>query len=322
MALRMIGRARLLPAQRPGFHLRLQQTARLIIAGTLLLGLLVSCSSTSTALPVIGAFTKLSDLIYANDANGELRLDLYLPDTPAANPVPVVVMMRGGGFRSTDKEAFAPLAGAMADRGIAAASIEYRGSAQALFPGATEDSKAAVRWLRVNAGSYGLDAEAITLMGGSAGGYLVAYHGVTEGLAEVEGMRGNPQVSSAVQAVVALAPESGPSALSAWTEYLGETDGRDEQKRQFASALTHVDEAAEPPLLLMHGTADSVVPISESERLQAAYEESANLVEFVAISNAPHSFWFQARYFSQMMDRAAAFVLTHTACGRTVSCDD
>ena len=301
--------------------MRLKQTARLIAAGAALLGLLLSCSSTSTPLPVRGDFTKLGDLLYANDANGELRLDLYLPDTPAANPVPVVLMIRGGGFRSTDKDAFAPLAGAMADRGIAAASIEYRSSSQALFPGATEDSKAAVRWLRANADAYGLDAGAISLMGGSAGGYLVAYHGVTEGLTEVEGMRGNAEFSSAVQAVVALAPESGPSTLSAWTEYLGETDGRDEQKRQFASALSHVAQDGEPPLLLMHGSADSVVPISESERLQTAYQESGNLVEFVAITDAPHSFWFQTRYFAQMMDGAAAFVLAHTACGRTLSCD-
>lgn len=278
------------------------------IVGLALIVAVTGCSDGDDPLPVRGDFTTISDLVYVSHDTGHLRLDLYLPDQPVANPMPVVVMVRGGGFRSTDKAGFGPLAGGMADRGVAAASIEYRGSAEALFPGATEDTKAAVRWLRANADSYGLDADTIVLMGGSAGGYLVAYHGVTDGLAAVEGNRGNTDVSSAVQGIIALAPESGPSGLSAWTEYLGETDGRDPEQREFASALTHIDDTIEPPLLLMHSPRDDIVPFSESERLLQAYQDTGNDAELIRVELAPHAFWFEAAFFGNMMDRAAAFV--------------
>lgn len=276
----------------------------------LLVAAAAGCSDGDAPLPVNGDFTRVNDIVYVRGDDHALRLDLFLPDDPVANPVPVVVMVRGGGFRSTDKDGFGPLAGGMADRGVAAASIEYRGSAEALFPGATQDTKAAVRWLRANAGTYGLNPDAILLMGGSAGGYLVAYHGVTDGLAAVEGERGNNEVSSAVQGVIALAPESGPSGLSAWTDYLGETDGRDDDKRRFASALTHIDEATEPPLLLMHSPRDDIVPFRESERLQQAYADTGNQAELVRIELGPHAFWFEARLFPAMMDRAATFART------------
>lgn len=268
---------------------------------------LLACSS-DERLPVQGDFTVVADQVYAQYGTRELRLDLCLPNNPVASPVPVVVAVRGGGFRSTDKAGFGPIAGGLADRGLAAVSIEYRPSAEALFPGAIEDVKAAVRWLRANGDSFGLDGNAIGLIGGSAGGYLVAYAGVTDGLAEVEGDGGNAGQSSRVQAIVAMAPESGPSGLSAWTEFLGETDGRNNELRTFASALTHVDAAAEPPLLLIHSRADDIVPFSESERLLRAYADSDNRASLFALQLAPHAFWFSAGWYPPVLIAAADFL--------------
>lgn len=267
---------------------------------------LLACSS-DERLPVGSDFTVVADQAYATTGERNLLLDLYLPNQPVRTPVPVVVAVRGGGFRSTDKAGFGPIAGGLADRGIAAVSIEYRPSSEALFPGALEDIKAAVRWLRANGDSFGLDGNAIGLMGGSAGGYLVTYAGVTDSLAEVEGDGGNAEQSSRVQAMVAMAPESGPSGLSAWTEFLGETEGRNTELRTFSSALTHIDAAVEPPLLLIHSRTDDIVPFSESERLLRAYADSDNRASLLELPLAPHAFWFSAGWFPPAINAAANF---------------
>lgn len=296
------------------FRQRLRTHALLVaLLGATLVG--AGCSDDKAPLPVEGLFTKVPDLTYARYGDVKLELDLYLPDNPVNNPVPVVIAVRGGGFRRGDKEAFGPIAGGLADRGLAAASIEYRTSNQALFPGATEDTKAAIRWLRANATTYGLDPEAIGTLGGSAGGYLSAILGTSEGVAAFEGQGGNGGVSSDVQAVVAMAPEAGPTAQPWWNEYFSDTaENPDEEARRLASSLTHIDDGREPPLLLIHSSTDDVVPLEESRKLVNAYEASGNSVELVIYTGAPHAFWYQAAWFTPAMDAAADF-LTETLVG-------
>jgi acetyl esterase/lipase len=97
------------------------------------------------------------------------------------------------------------MAAALAKRGLAAVSIDYRASGEATFPAAVEDTKAAVRWMRANAARYHLDPNAIGAIGGSAGAHLAAYLGLTRDARQFEGDGGNRGVSSAVSAVVGFA---------------------------------------------------------------------------------------------------------------------
>lgn len=107
------------------------------------------------AFPVPATVRVVHDVVYADYGARRLKLDVYLP--PASGQrgtVPGVVVVRGNGWRSGDKEGFGFIAGQLAREGFVAASIEYRTSAEAKFPAAVHDVKAAVRWIRANAGTY------------------------------------------------------------------------------------------------------------------------------------------------------------------------
>src|SRR5438270_12467934 len=139
------------------------------------------------------------DLVYASPAGRDLHLDLFLPKS-GAGPFPAVVYIHGGGWVNGKKNAFQRQAAYMATKGFVGACIEYRLSGEAIYPAALNDSKAAVRWLRVNAAKYRIDPDKIGAAGGSAGGHLVALLGTTGGTPAFEGDSGNAGFSSRVRA--------------------------------------------------------------------------------------------------------------------------
>lgn len=106
-------------------------------------------------------------------------LDLYVPDTE--EPAPLFVLIHGGGFVGGDSQSRQSqlMYRYFRDRGYACATINYRLAQEAPFPGAVQDCKAAIRFLRANAGKYGYDASSIAVFGESAGGYLAVMCAVT-----------------------------------------------------------------------------------------------------------------------------------------------
>ena len=87
-----------------------------------------------------------------------LLLDLYLP-AQLKQGRPGVIVVRGGGWMVNHRKRFAHLASDLAEKGVAAACIEYRTAEEAAFPGAIQDVKAAERWMRANAARYGIDSQ-------------------------------------------------------------------------------------------------------------------------------------------------------------------
>ena len=106
-------------------------------------------------------------------------LNLYVPDS--SEPSPLIVMIHGGGFVSNDCESRQAqlFYQYFRDHGYACATVNYRLAQEAPFPAAIEDVKAAVRYLRANADTYGYNADRIAVWGESAGGYLAVMAGVT-----------------------------------------------------------------------------------------------------------------------------------------------
>ena len=265
------------------------------------------------------------DVTYATYGDRNLLLDLYLPTNRSRELLPTIVVIRGRGWRRGDKEGSGPMAAALAKRGLAAASIEYRASEEATFPAAVEDTKAAVRWLRANGTQHHVDPDAIGAIGGSAGAHLAVYLGVTHGTPQLEGRGGNQGASSAISAVVAFATPAdfavGAGDLG-WINYLVMKLQRKESLVRtflgsdepelwiFASPITHVSKTS-PPLLLMHGESDWQVPLVQSTRLAARYDAVGAKVNLVTIPDAPHAFWVYEEWFVDSMDRAAAFFWHH-----------
>jgi len=254
----------------------------------------------------------IPDLAYAKYGNRTLLLDLYLPSQPGQGR-PGVIVVRGGGWMVNDRKHFAHVASGLAERGVAAACIEYRTAEEAAFPGAIQDVKAAVRWMRANAARYGIDSRVIGTLGGSSGAHMALLAGLTARVAEFEGNGGHEDVSSQIQAVVSMATPADLLSLSANNKrtvgtFLHVTPEQDEEKWRWASPVNHIT-AGGPPVLLLHGTADDSVPTSQSVDFARRYREAGASAEVGLLTGAPHAFWNYRPWFSKAMDRAATFFL-------------
>jgi len=119
-----------------------------------------------------------ADLTYSHAGGRPRLLDLYLP-RGAARPLPVILWLHAGGWRSGDRKQAPDLSRHFAAQGFAMASIDYRLSREATFPAQLHDVKAAIRWLRANADRLGLDVRHIGLWGSSAGGHLATLAALT-----------------------------------------------------------------------------------------------------------------------------------------------
>ncbi len=106
-------------------------------------------------------------------------VDIYVPDSE--EPPRLLVLVHGGGFVFNDSQSRQAVLmyQYFRDHGFACASVNYRLAQEANFPAALEDVKAAVRFLKANAATYGYQAEDMILWGESAGGYLAAMAAVT-----------------------------------------------------------------------------------------------------------------------------------------------
>lgn len=239
------------------------------------------------------------DLVYARVGDKDLLLDLYLPQQ-ATSPSPLIVWIHGGAWRLGSKDD-APAA-REAKRGYAVASISYRLSQEAIFPAQIHDCKAAVRWLRANAGKHNLDPEHVGAWGASAGGHLAALLGTAGNVPELEGEEGNPEHSSRVQAVCDF---FGPTdflrmndvpgimdhdaADSPESQLVGGPIQENEAKVARANPITYIDQDT-PPFLIMHGDRDMTVLLNQSELLYQALDKAGLDVTFHVVGGTGHDF--------------------------------
>ena len=243
------------------------------------------------------SFEKTADISYGIVDGHDLKLDLYLP-TDVANP-PLLVWVHGGAWRGGSKDRL--MTTEFVEQGYAMASVEFRLSGDAMFPAQIHDIKAAIRFLRGNAATFGYDASRVGILGSSSGGHLVALVGTTNGHDKLEGAVGDYlDQSSDVQAVVSyfgasnlttILHQSTPHGLSVRVPALdlligGQPEDKHELAR-LASPVFHVDET-DPPLLMLHGDQDPQMPINQSHELHNAYKEQGMPVQFEVIHGAAH----------------------------------
>ena len=129
------------------------------------------------------------DVVYSRPAVGgthaELKLDIHQPS--GAGAYPLVVFVTGGGFVFAMKSANVDRRSFIAEHGYVVASIEYRTAvAGATYRDSVADVKSAIRYLRAHAEEYGIDPRKVAIWGHSAGGYLAAMTGTTNGLRQFE----------------------------------------------------------------------------------------------------------------------------------------
>jgi acetyl esterase/lipase len=198
---------------------------------------------------------------------------------PAAvgHPVPVVLQVHGGGWQLGSRLTSlrgSHTAAELVRAGIMVASIDYRLAPKNPWPDQIVDVACAVRFLRADARNLGINSARIAAWGDSAGGHLVGLLGVDA--ANPTWNRGSyPHESSRVAVVV---DEYGPTNLTAtdWPRpsqvlirrVFGVAPSTQDPVLAAASPLHHVA-AGDPPFLIIQGTADQVVPVSQSKDMSA-----------------------------------------------------
>ncbi|MFC2002994.1 alpha/beta hydrolase fold domain-containing protein [Chloroflexota bacterium] len=232
------------------------------------------------------------DIEYGRAGDIPLLLDIYIPETPIATPIPAIICIHGGGWRDGDKGLYVKYVKSLATHGFFVASINYRLSGVAPFPAAVEDSKCAVRWLRANAEKYNVDPERIGVWGNSAGGHLAMMVGLVDETAGLEGNGGWGEFSSRVQAVCSYyGPSDFVSRVShpSHVQFLGGTLEEKPEIYKAASPINYVTKD-DPPLLLIHGELDETVPYNQSEKTYQAYQQAELEATLIKVSHAGHIF--------------------------------
>ncbi|MCW4465424.1 alpha/beta hydrolase [Glutamicibacter sp. MNS18] len=244
----------------------------------------------------------LEGITYSRPAGKDLLLDLYLPGT-GEQPYPVVIWLHGGGWFTGDRTLAPDLALHAGSMQCAIASIEYRLSGTDAFPAQLEDVHQAVRFLRDEAGRFGLDPQRIGLWGASAGGHLAALAALT---AEHPVYRNeHPEAEAArVQAVAVSYPPVDLAAIVAqaagrqrgWEQtpegrFLGHDPATPlgaELARQ-ANPLSWVTGSA-PAFQISHGTGDLLVGPDHSVQLHQALLQADADSELYLLDGFKHGF--------------------------------
>ena len=236
----------------------------------------------------------IQDIVYSQplqrDESIVLRMDILKPSSK--NKVPAVIFIPGGGFLRGPKTKSIQERLQIAESEYVVASIEYRKVPTGVFPQPLEDVKSAIRFLRANADKYGIDKNKIAIMGESAGGYLSAITGTTNGYRQFD-KGDNLNQSSDVQAAIDIyglsdlttigedfskeiqeihKSPAAPEAL--WVNGValfneGGSIDSNLEKAKAANPMTYISKNT-PPFLLLHGDKDQLVSPSQTEKLHKA----------------------------------------------------
>jgi acetyl esterase/lipase len=222
-------------------------------------------------------------------------MDIIRPADNATHPA--ILFVHGGGFRAGSRKGYLQQCIRLAQQGYVTATADYRLAPKAPFPAAVYDVKAAVRYLRANAARLSLDPQKICATGGSAGGHLVLFLGVTGNVPEFEGTGPNRDQSSKVSCVVSY---YGPSDLT--KSYGRSVDAAEVLPLFLGGDVAHAREAhlrASPlnwvtpdaaPTLAIQGTKDRYVNYEQSvwiiDRLLSVGVEA----ELETMNGADHGF--------------------------------
>jgi acetyl esterase/lipase len=243
-----------------------------------------------------------------------LELDLYLPSS-VAGPWPVVVYVHGGGWQRGTRRDPPPFLDPdfydqIASAGFAVAAVDYRLSGEARFPAQLDDVLAAVDWAGRDGTAHGLDTGRVFLWGDSAGGHLALLAALTGatvraavGWFPVTDLGSMPSDLAAAGGVVDRGPDSREARL------LGAPASSVPDLAWEASPVAHAHSGA-PPILLLHGTVDDLVPAAQSVRLAEALRRVGASVHLELVPGASH-FWKGAADVPAIIGRSIDFLRAH-----------
>jgi acetyl esterase/lipase len=216
---------------------------------------------------------EIKNIEYKNINGKSLQMDIYKSKN-FTKTAPLLVFIHGGGWKSGDRADYLVYLIAFAKKGYVTATVSYRLLNIAPYPACAEDLTDAVQWLFKNGDNYGYDPDRIALIGGSAGAHLAL-------------LAGYSWKKSGAATDTALVPVS-PHKIKAVVDIYGPTDLTTEFSRTNSTVTNFLartwEQAPElfleaspihylnknnPPTMILHGTSDQIVPVSQSDLLKA-----------------------------------------------------
>ena len=236
---------------------------------------------------------------YVERAGRPLKMDIVAPKTDIAaehRPRPAVLMVHGGSWAIGERRWMRASANFLAGMGFVSATIDYRLSPDgAKYPDPVCDCLAAVKFLRKNAATYGIDPRRIAIGGDSAGGHLALLVGLTKN-PSIYGDDSYPGVSSEVAAIVDIYGPTDMVKLHDQCPFIVRPDlhrfmGGDPQvvpaRWKEASPISHI-RADAPPVLILHGDDDHVVDYRQAVEFDKALRAAGGQCHLVRVTGAEH----------------------------------
>ena len=236
---------------------------------------------------------EIKDVEYKNVNGKSLQMDFYRPKN-VSDSLPLLLFIHGGGWRSGKRSDYLVYLTSFAEKGYMTATISYRLLRDSIYPAAVEDVTDAVEWLFENGENYGYDPDRIALIGGSAGAHLamLAGYGWKDSRIEI----GNTNGAAYGHRIKAIVNIYGPADLT--TEYaqtqrlvtgfIGHAYSEKPELYREASPVSYLNSSC-PPTLILHGTSDTLVPVSQSDTLKSRLDALGVPCEYFRVPLWPHS---------------------------------
>jgi len=273
-------------------------------------------------------------LVYARAEGKPLKMTLYLPEDRDLGPRPGIVLIHGGAWILGSRYQLLWYCRQFARAGFVVMTIDYRLMPRYAFPKCLHDSKAAVRWLRLNAEELHVDPDRIAAFGESAGGHLAAFLAATNSDNRFDGTE-NLGVSAAIRAAISL---YGPVDLTCYRD-LPSHGPLENMTRRFMVDFSSREglaaggtswEAASPiayaspetaPILFVHGEKDFVVHFEQSRRFYERLREIGVPTRLIAIPNRGHGFdYIHPRQRRRIFGEILSFLCEHMKIDRQMDC--
>lgn len=253
-------------------------------------------------------------IVIARPDRQPLECQLFLPRQRATTPVPGIVWVHGGGWRNKamDGRVLWRQAVHLAALGYPGINITYRLAPAYTFPAQVEDVQTGVRWVRAHAVELGIDPQRLAAVGESAGGHLAALLATTD--APVDGVSSRVQALVAIYGVFDFLSLKSQGSAGAREALLGgdptqAVAGTPLWERTRAASPLYQADAHTPPTLLLHGTADELVPFDQSVRFQKRLQELGIRASLVPGDGGGHGHIHRPPHYGPALEHLTAFLI-------------